>query len=1055
MERLATAAPIGNAHPRVYTFTMHRHGMFFAAAALAALILAPHASAGTNLLRNSGFEQNFFGNDALATNWNYHGAWTHGGYWGTAARRNWGSHSGSWAGAIQGSWAGGTDGGFWQQAPGEPGLEYEVSGYFYADNGTPPGGFFTAAVEALQIEFANANSSVMDAYTVLSNLASVGEAWEYRNLRAVAPTGTAYVRFVFRASGVGSSGSIQGDDASLVAMDKYDQNFNLFVNHPTDTCFTQQTWVVCTGRTVSTIARSGYAADLPNHAGTTDNVNAVISPAYTAGIGTVTFYYRHGHMDTLTAPTNPVNLNVEASTDGTNWSSVGTVTNILATNYLQFQQFLNLPSHRHLRIRHAGGSTNRLLIDDITIAKPTTLRSYMDFNDWTGAGTNSFYTFAGWQIETGSVLSANAFNGQAAFIVGGTAGGNYLRSPLLSNGLGALTFTYRAHTNTSSIGYVIETSTTGTNWIPLYAVSNISNTAYDDAYHYIYMTNAAYVRVRHAGGSTTNALLIDNIDVAAPIIYRSQNFDGWPTESSYGFHTYQGWQVEDGRIVTNAAYFGKSVIMEDTVASNALVRSPLIPDGIGPISFRYVLDQTNAVTNAYLSLQTSGNGTNWSLLDSVGPITNKTYQQYSKFFSMSSQLYVRIVHTSGVIRISVDEVVLNPLQPPADVVLTAYNTPETPYTNDAVSLNVNYQVLNSASILAMTSYYRVGTSGAFTAVGMSYLNGVTYISTSTIPAQPAGTVVQYYMQCHFNGYGSETNSPKNVPTGGSTNPASYRVPRNQPGTIWINELNYLNDLSLDTNGLPVTDTNEFVELAGPAGSDISGWRLDFAVSLTYSPSNPYSIYASYTVPDGTVLSNSANGYGFFTLGDVEMAAIVNQTFMHTNDIDLSQISDGFYPSGVLLVNEGGGTEQSLCYDGYLIQFEVIGREPYETYQDPYSLQSQGTGSTYNAFSTGTNIMTPGAINVGQAFPFTGSSNDGPVAYFVRMTVGTNVNFWTYGNTNNWAALPYVATNITGTQQWLPVTPFNSSYAGGTNRIWFDKPTGTTTYYYRVIFTNAP
>ncbi|MFH0881006.1 MAG: hypothetical protein V2A34_14925, partial [Lentisphaerota bacterium] len=373
-------------------------------------------------------------------------------------------------------------------------------------------------------------------------------------------------------------------------------------------------------------------------------------------------------------------------------------------------------------------------------------------------------------------------------------------------------------------------------------------------------------------------------------------------------------------------------------------------------------------------------------------------------------------------------------------------------TNDPVHVLAlalpNYDAQN----IAITSYYRIGTSGAFTTAGMIVTGRVYYTTTSAIPPQVTGTRVQYYVASTFTGPGNELTSPSYYPEGGPTNPASYVIPRYPAGKVWINEINYINDPFGD-------DTNEFVELCGLGGINISGWTIRLYIA---AETNRATYYATYAIAEGTVISNETDGYGFYVLGDrTILNAPVDQVFTHTNNYwwdgfnPLSQISDGFYSSGVELLNEAGSVEQRLVYLGQLDGFTSTHAQEEEwAYPDPFSLQLSGHGSNYNNFIWRTNYLTPGAINADQVLDPPPEPPEGLNAEIIWSVIGTNIIITTYGNTNAtpWAVQPYVATNLPRlNQDWTAVSPFNSTFAGGTNIIWFQRPTGVNNFY-RIMLT---
>lgn len=159
--------------------------------------------------------------------------------------------------------------------------------------------------------------------------------------------------------------------------------------------------------------------------------------------------------------------------------------------------------------------------------------------------------------------------------------------------------------------------------------------------------------------------------------------------------------------------------------------------------------------------------------------------------------------------------------------------------------------------------------------------------------------------------------------------------------VFFNEINY------DPDG---TDSGEFLEIAGVAGTDLSGWSV---VLYNGNGGGPYGTYAL----SGT-LADTANGFGF--------AAV---TF------PANGLQNGA-PDGMALVDNYGRVVQFLSYEGVItatsgpaagMTSEDIGRyqanAPIGT-----SLQLVGTGSSYDDFRWAYDVAsTSGGANDGQSF----------------------------------------------------------------------------------------
>ncbi|MBU1693419.1 MAG: immunoglobulin domain-containing protein [Verrucomicrobia bacterium] len=386
--------------------------------------------------------------------------------------------------------------------------------------------------------------------------------------------------------------------------------------------------------------------------------------------------------------------------------------------------------------------------------------------------------------------------------------------------------------------------------------------------------------------------------------------------------------------------------------TDASVNSQYYADGIGPISFQYRhwMDSAPPVDSILTTLiQTSSNGANWTTVDTL-MISNTSYRAYEKYLSETNHHYARLLITNGNSVALFDDITIGRPQPPASVQITGWNDPTVPFTNDTVTLLAQVLSFYGARSLSVTSYYRIGTSGAYQAVGMTG-SGNEFTSISNIPPQPVGTIVQYYMKGSFEGPGSDTTSPVYYPTNYTTSPAWYGIPRNPPGKVWINEIDY--------DAWDWFDNYEFIELAGEAGVDISGWKIEMRDGRTAA----FTLFDSYTIPSSTTIPSDTNGFGFFVLGQANLTA-------PPRDLLLTNYLSSYVPGAVRVLNEMNGLEAALSYGGTVPAHTRIPAEDIEQlFETPTnSVALVGTGSTYDHFGwVMTNFPTPGAGNPGQTF----------------------------------------------------------------------------------------
>ena len=188
-------------------------------------------------------------------------------------------------------------------------------------------------------------------------------------------------------------------------------------------------------------------------------------------------------------------------------------------------------------------------------------------------------------------------------------------------------------------------------------------------------------------------------------------------------------------------------------------------------------------------------------------------------------------------------------------------------------------------------------------------------------------------------------------------PVATMAPAPVPGnssTVFINEIHYDN---------ASTDTGEFVEIAGPAGTDLTGYSI---VRYNGSGGTVYTSPAATTTLPATIPSQQG-GYG---------------------TVSVSYLQDGLQngsPDGIALVGPGDVLIQFLCYEGTFAA--VGGPADGQTCTDigvaegtatlvGHSLQLGGTGTTYGDFSwQAAQANTQNNVNTNQTF--TGGGEDAP------------------------------------------------------------------------------
>jgi endonuclease I/PKD repeat protein len=250
---------------------------------------------------------------------------------------------------------------------------------------------------------------------------------------------------------------------------------------------------------------------------------------------------------------------------------------------------------------------------------------------------------------------------------------------------------------------------------------------------------------------------------------------------------------------------------------------------------------------------------------------------------------------------------------------------------------------NFESDLAGYNVYRSDTAGG------TYVkvNGATVNTSAYTDTNVAASSTYYYKVSAVDTSANESVKSSSVSAttdGGSTG----------GGTAWINEFHYDNSS---------TDVNEFVEVAGSAGTDLTGWQV-----IAYNGSNGESYK---TINLSGTLANQTNGFGFA-------------------DFAASGLQNGG-PDGLALVDASGTVVQFLSYEGTMtatngpaagMTSTSVGVSETSSTPVGYSLQLTGTGTDYSQFTWSSPMNdTPGSLNTNQSFGGAAPVNEAPVASF--------------------------------------------------------------------------
>jgi uncharacterized repeat protein (TIGR01451 family) len=171
-------------------------------------------------------------------------------------------------------------------------------------------------------------------------------------------------------------------------------------------------------------------------------------------------------------------------------------------------------------------------------------------------------------------------------------------------------------------------------------------------------------------------------------------------------------------------------------------------------------------------------------------------------------------------------------------------------------------------------------------------------------------------------------------------------------SVFINEIHY------DNAG---TDVGEGVEIAGPAGTDLSGWDL-----VSYN-GNGGAAYGTLNLSG--VIPDQQNGYGtiFFAIVGLQNGPPDGIALVHGGVVVQFLSYEGSFvaidgPAAGMLSTDIGVTEGSATPVGYSLQLEGLGL----VYED--FAWADPAPSTYDAVNTGQTFAAPPAFNIAKSAP---------------------------------------------------------------------------------------
>ncbi len=706
------------------------------------------------------------------------------------------------------------------------------------------------------------------------------------------------------------------------------------------------------------------------------NTNANLStPSLEGGIGDISFLARAQGATNGTA----LQLAVETAPDeySTFWTTVATISIPLSpAEFTRYECSAGNSAHTVVRFRHiADSTTNRIRLDDIEVGRAYRIKRTENFAGWTDPAyrTDGLHSVAQWTLS--GRVATNGVSGTLAANLPVDSG--YVQTPTFDGGVGQITFALCRPAASNAVQVTLSTSADGgSTWdevqtfeFPSSAKGTVTNLS-----AWVYVPSNGCARFECAGG-TADAIL-DNISIGMPSISREVNFDDLVPGSQYQSFPYKGWTVTDTAVNNSAnAYSGNSGLVR-----NGVITSPYI-DTIGSLSFMYRMGVSSGDNNARFKVEVSRDSKSWTTITAALAGTDE-WQAYGYWFPTNSAWhYVRISQTTKDKRFFIDDISLNDFAPVPSVSFSSALDPAYPSVKESFRLTATAYPRNGAEILSVTGFVKYAASGRWTPLEMAD-EGAGDWASGWQPGRNGGNSIITYATVWYGGVGAVPGNPGYAVTNVSTLATTVTVSSVKAGEVWINEFSYAELKGLDDWG----QYHEFVEICGKAGTDIGNWKIQLAYATTTNivANTNQAVYATYTIPAGTTLSDDSNGYGFWLLADENDLAFPfrDATLKTLDPIDPLNVSDwgddwgdgwddwGINShihdgSGVIrLLNQYGGVMQSISYGAYAESSERVS-ETQGSGTDTNAISLHGEGGLYSDFSWTKLGFTPGEANDGQ------------------------------------------------------------------------------------------
>ena len=576
------------------------------------------------------------------------------------------------------------------------------------------------------------------------------------------------------------------------------ENFETWSNQPFGTY--TNLWILNNGSVTNDLAGS-YSN---NYATLNSNATSyLLSPLLPNGIGHISFWYRKWGSGT---PSGSINIQVAPNPSSTNWTTIASITNITSTIY----SFVNIPwadlNNQAVRIlNNTNAGNSGVSLDEVVISAPgasvaitnvtlnpvtplendsITVTGMLSMNGYLDSLTATNY----WKLSTSTnwIAIPMASNQPNTFITISNIPGQQSFTPIdyfvqakptidgITAFVNSTTNTVIIRPRTSYTTMMITNSViaplTLSSTYQWQGVAYVSNTL--STFKFSGTSNGVNTLWGDSNQTVSNQLAFGNADIGAGNIILSttniglylftfnesdftyrirpcvrENLETW-TNQPFGTYT-NLWILNNGAVTNDTAgsYSNNYATLNSNATSYLL--SPLLPNGIGHISFWYRKwgSPGGASGSLYIQVAPTPSSTNWTTIASVSNISLTTYSFVNIPWADLNNQAVRILNNTnaGAPRVSLDEVVIS--VPGASVAITNVTlNPTLPTGNDSISVSSMLALNGYLDALSATNYWKLSSDSIWNFIPMASNQPSMLTTISPIPNQLTFAAIDYYVQ---------------------------------------------------------------------------------------------------------------------------------------------------------------------------------------------------------------------------------------------------------------------------------------------------------------------